>query len=463
MLEPATLVGERHRWGPEERCDGHAHSLPQPGHPTPTGRAADRRSDRAAGVLPVLVLQQALVELAGGVAGELGAEVDRAGALHVGQLRCGSRRSARARAPWPRRRRPASSTGCTTALTSSPKSSLGTPNTATSTTLGCVDEHVLGLLRVDVHPARDDHVRLAVGQVQEAVGVDVADVAERRPALRVPRALRLLGVVVVLELAATLEVDRARLALRAARRRSSSTMCTMQPSGAPDRARVGQPHLAVAVARSRCPRCRRSTRGDRTPPLDHLPLHRDRARRGGVHGDLQRRHVVAWPAPRRVSLSMRTNIVGTNWLCVTWYRSISASVCSGSKCSMTTTVPPSDCDRHAEAQRRGVVQRRGREVHRVRRRRRTAAAASRHDAGGGCSSGSGVQRRATPLGRRWCPTSRACRCRRRGRRAARRAARRRRPRRTRSRRSSPSSISRSCDVRACRRRSRRPARPCSAR
>ena len=31
-------------------------------------------------------------------------------------------------------------------------------------TLGCDDEVILGLLRVDVHAARDDHVRLAVGE-----------------------------------------------------------------------------------------------------------------------------------------------------------------------------------------------------------------------------------------------------------------------------------------------------------
>ena len=43
------------------------------------------------------------------------------------------------------------------------------------------DEQVLGFLRIDVHAAADDHERLAVGQEQEAVVVEVADVAERRP------------------------------------------------------------------------------------------------------------------------------------------------------------------------------------------------------------------------------------------------------------------------------------------
>ena len=36
-------------------------------------------------------------------------------------------------------------------------------------------------------------------------------------------------------------------------------------------------------------------------------------------------------------------MVGTHWLWVTWYRSISASASIGSKRSMHTTVPPSAC------------------------------------------------------------------------------------------------------------------------
>ncbi len=86
----------------------------------------------------VLVLEQALVQLAGRVAGQLGAEVDGARTLDVGEVA-----PAVADQLGSQRRRlgvvdAASSTGCTTALTSSPNSSLGTPNTATSTTLSWV-------------------------------------------------------------------------------------------------------------------------------------------------------------------------------------------------------------------------------------------------------------------------------------------------------------------------------------
>ena len=113
-------------------------------------------SDDLAGVAgPVLVAQQPLVELAGGVARQLGLEVDRARALDRPTGARGRRRSAPAPAPGRRR---AMSRGCTTALTSSPNSSFGTPNTAHVDHLRVRDQHVLGLLRVDVHAAGDDHV-----------------------------------------------------------------------------------------------------------------------------------------------------------------------------------------------------------------------------------------------------------------------------------------------------------------
>ena len=159
-----------------------------------------------------------------------------------------------------RRRRPASSTGCTTALTSSPKSSLGTPNTATSIDLRVRDEHVLGLLRVDVHAARDDHVRLAVGEVQEAVVVEVADVAERAPALAGGATpLVFSGSLWYSNVGAALEVDRAALAVRQLLA-VLAEMCTTQPIGVPTVPGWAS-HSRCCSTRSRCPRCRRSTRG----------------------------------------------------------------------------------------------------------------------------------------------------------------------------------------------------------
>ena len=84
---------------------------------------------------PVLLAQRLLVQLAGGQPRQRVAEVHAARAL---QLAPGAR--------WQNAISSASSAGpavtpgigCTTALTSSPRSSLGTPNTAASATFGCV-------------------------------------------------------------------------------------------------------------------------------------------------------------------------------------------------------------------------------------------------------------------------------------------------------------------------------------
>ena len=139
---------------------------------------------------------------------------------------------------------------------------------------------------------------------------------------------------------------------------------------------------------------------------------------------------------------MRTNIVGTTWVWVTWYRSMRARNSSGSKCSMTTDGAADALDGHGEAQRSRVVQRRGRQVHRCRRRTRTASCTG-SAAGGRCRAARRAAAPSRPSAGRWCPRSRACRPPRRRRRSGSAGCGRRRPRRTRSRRSSPSSIRRS--------------------
>ena len=71
----------------------------------------------------------------------------------------------------------------TTALTASPHFSSGTPITAQSCTAGWLQITCSTSLGIDVEAARDDHVLLAVGDVQVALGVDVADVAGVQPAV----------------------------------------------------------------------------------------------------------------------------------------------------------------------------------------------------------------------------------------------------------------------------------------
>ena len=93
------------------------------------GRPSD---DAGVVALPVAVAQEAFVQLAVRSRGQLVDEVDAARALVRRQLRpavsdeLGSRSRPAA----------AGSAGCTTALTASPISASGTPNTATSTTAG---------------------------------------------------------------------------------------------------------------------------------------------------------------------------------------------------------------------------------------------------------------------------------------------------------------------------------------
>ena len=92
--------------------------------------------------------------------------------------------------------------------------------------VGVLVEAILDLARIDVHAARDHHVALAVGEVEVAVLVEVAGVADGEPPAAMRRR-RLVGVVVVLEARRRrLGVDRADLARRqrrCRRRRGSRT------------------------------------------------------------------------------------------------------------------------------------------------------------------------------------------------------------------------------------------------
>ena len=94
------------------------------------------------------------------------------------------------------------------------------------------DQRLLDLPGVDVDAAGDDQVGAPVAEVQEALGVEVADVAQGGPALLVTRAGRLGRVVAVLE-GAAVEVDRARPARSAARRRPRQATCTVPETARP--------------------------------------------------------------------------------------------------------------------------------------------------------------------------------------------------------------------------------------
>src|SRR5262249_9008635 len=162
-----------------------AAATPPPAGPPPPRRPTGPRdsggrpppppaSDGAARALPVRVAQAALEQLPAGVARHLADEVDRSRPFHPGQPALQVRQDAR------RQLRPG----------------LGPPggldhrlDRLTPVVVGDAehrhiahhrvhDDRRLDLGRVDVRPARDDHVALPVAQEQEAVGVQVADVAD---------------------------------------------------------------------------------------------------------------------------------------------------------------------------------------------------------------------------------------------------------------------------------------------
>ena len=132
----------------------------------------------------------------------------------------------------------------------------------------------------------------AVGEVQVALLVDVADVADGLPAAGVSRRRGLVGVVEVFEVEAALEVDLAGLT---GRQLGAVFADDVHRTGqrTTDRARVGEPLVGGDQ--------RRAVRfgggvvlvDDRAPPVDHLLLDLHRARRRGMHDPLQARHVVA--------------------------------------------------------------------------------------------------------------------------------------------------------------------------
>src|SRR5262245_8471903 len=181
---------------------------------------------------------------------------------------------------------------CTTAFTSSPRSALGTPNTAASATLGCVMSR-FSLSRIDIHAPRDDHEGRAVRQVDEAVGIDIADIADRahrtvgRACFRSPR-----RIVEILEWRRRLEPQLSRLADWAFPHGLIEHM-QLAEQDAPHGAPVREPFGAVAGCEAEPLRGPIVFVDDGPPPFDHLLLDGDRAGRGSVHSALQRGEIVA--------------------------------------------------------------------------------------------------------------------------------------------------------------------------
>ena len=153
------------------------------------------------------------------------------------------------------------------------------------------DQHILGLLRVDVHAARDNHVGLAVGEVEKAFIVDIADIAERRPALVVVGALRLVGIVVIGEDRCVGKIHGADFPGRPF---AAVLVQNFQfaDHGLADGAAMAEPLVRIRDGDAVAFGAGVIFDQDRSPPFDHLRLDLDRAGRGGVDRALQRGHVV---------------------------------------------------------------------------------------------------------------------------------------------------------------------------
>ena len=154
------------------------------------------------------------------------------------------------------------------------------------------DQQVLAFLRIDVDTAGDDHERRAVGEVEIAVRVDVADIAHRAHAAvrraRLPGAVR---IVEIFKRCGGLEPYGARRA-RWARLHVLVENVEVAEQDPADRAWMGQPLLAVAGGEAQAFGCAIIFVDDWSPPFDDVVLHQRRAGRSGVDRNLERRQVV---------------------------------------------------------------------------------------------------------------------------------------------------------------------------
>ena len=162
-----------------------------------------------------------------------------------------------------------------------------------------LDDDLLGFRRVDVHTAGDDHVAEAVGDVDETVFVDVADLTEGEDPRAQVRLGRLLGVVRVDDSAAgrvfeeqpSFGVGRKFVAVIV----DDDAAGERRVHDLAHRTGVGQPILTrdrthgADLGRAVC------IDEHRTEPFDHALLHVDGALRPRVRQHLHRRDVVLVP------------------------------------------------------------------------------------------------------------------------------------------------------------------------
>src|SRR6266699_950974 len=159
---------------------------------------------------------------------------------------------------------------------------------------GMSGEQVLGLLGVDVDAARDDHVALAVGEVQVSVGVDMADVPDGAGAVLDGAGGAAAGAALggldrigeVRERGRAAEPDRAVGAGRALLPLVVEDE-QLTEHGAADRAGMSHPLRGVAEREAVGLGGAVVLGDDRAQPVDHRLLDGHRAGSGGVHDALE--------------------------------------------------------------------------------------------------------------------------------------------------------------------------------
>ena len=160
---------------------------------------------------------------------------------------------------------------------------------------------VLGLLRIDVHTAGVDHVVAPVGEIEIAFLIDVPDIAERRPAFVVVSAGRLLPIVVIRidrPLAKnTIPIWSGGSSVACPRRRmcNSATRSPAYRTFVPHHSAGVIAHMPIAL------RAAVVLVNDRAPPCEHLFLHIDRTRCGGVNREPDECRAIAITALPEVS------------------------------------------------------------------------------------------------------------------------------------------------------------------
>ena len=268
-------------------------------------------------------------------------------------------------------------------------------------------DHALDLLRIHVDAAGDDHVVLTVGEVELAVGVDVADVAEGLPALRQGARARSSRAPCSRRTARRPRSTPGRSRRRGSSRPSASTMCST-----PLRARPTEPGRALGLERvdqrqadafaARVVLERGSAPTSRSSPAS-APAGRAR-RRGSRRGASARAK-----AARRARGQLEQALEHRRHPLAVRDRARSSSrrsAASASKRSITCDRAAAGGDGEREAQRRRVIERRRRQVAPVAageveqrdagRRRTPACRGSRPAAAAG----------SRPWARRWCPRCR---------------------------------------------------------